>query len=39
MLASFAPPSLPEGLAMDEAGNAYLSMAPTGEIWKIAPDG
>ncbi len=38
-LAPFAPPSLPEGLAMDETGNAYLSMAPTGEIWRIAPDG
>ncbi|HRY51362.1 MAG TPA: SMP-30/gluconolactonase/LRE family protein [Candidatus Paceibacterota bacterium] len=38
-LAVFPPPNLPEGLAMDAQGNAFLSMVLTGEIRKIAPDG
>jgi sugar lactone lactonase YvrE len=38
-MAVFPPPNLPEGLVMDEQGNAYLSMVLTGEIRKIAPDG
>jgi hypothetical protein len=29
----------PEGVQFDRHGNAYLSMALTGEIRKIAPDG
>ncbi|MBI5387741.1 MAG: SMP-30/gluconolactonase/LRE family protein [Verrucomicrobia bacterium] len=37
-LATFVPPNLPEGLTVDGQGNAYVSMALTGEIRKIAPD-
>jgi len=29
----------PEGVAVDKKGNIFLSMAHTGEIWKITPDG
>jgi sugar lactone lactonase YvrE len=38
-LATFPPPNLPEGVAVDDQGNAYVGMAWTGEIRKIAPDG
>lgn len=36
---NFAPPNLPEGLAVDSVGNTYVGFAPTGEIRRIAPDG
>jgi len=39
MLAAFAPPNLPEGLVLDEQGNAYIGMTLTGELRRIAPDG
>lgn len=38
-VATFAPPSFPESIAIDKDGNMYLSMFATGEIRKIAPDG
>ncbi len=38
-LAVFEPPSVPEGIAVDQAGNIYISMPLTGEIRKRAPDG
>src|SRR5262245_8448455 len=31
-VATFAPPSLPEGMAIDRQGTVFLSMAPTGEL-------
>lgn len=39
IVADFEPPDLPENLAIDDEGNLYASMAPTGEIRRIAPDG
>jgi sugar lactone lactonase YvrE len=27
----------PEGVAVDKVGNVYLSMAPLGELWRLAP--
>jgi sugar lactone lactonase YvrE len=41
VVALFDPSQLetPESIALDMAGNIYLSMALTGEIRKIAPDG
>jgi sugar lactone lactonase YvrE len=30
---------LPESIAVDRAGNIYVSMAPLGEIWKLDPSG
>lgn len=39
VVTEFEPPSLPENLAIDDKGNVYLSMAPTGEIRQITPDG
>lgn len=41
VLAAFNPAALetPENLAFDRDGNLYLSLALTGEIRKIAPDG
>jgi sugar lactone lactonase YvrE len=36
---TFAPPNLPESIAIDKEGNTYVSMFATGEIRKIAPDG
>jgi sugar lactone lactonase YvrE len=38
-VATFAPPSLPEGMAIDRQGNVFLSMAPTGELRKLSVDG
>jgi sugar lactone lactonase YvrE len=38
-VATYAPPQLPEGLAVDRQGRLYVSMAPTGEIRRMAPDG
>jgi sugar lactone lactonase YvrE len=38
-LVEFLPSELPEGLAVDSQGNAYVSMIASGEIRKIAPDG
>jgi sugar lactone lactonase YvrE len=35
----YAPPFLPEGLAIDKTGNIYVSLANQSEIRKIAPDG
>ena len=29
----------PEGIASDRQGNLYVSLAPLGQIWKIAPGG
>ena len=29
----------PEGLAIDREGNIYVGMYPTGQIWKITPNG
>lgn len=39
MVADFAPPNLPENIAIDGQGNVYLSMAVTGEIARVSPDG
>jgi sugar lactone lactonase YvrE len=36
---AFAPPDFPESIAIDKKGDIYVSMYPTGEIRKIAPDG
>jgi len=30
---------LPEGIALDRQGNIYVGFYPTGQIWKISPDG
>lgn len=38
-LAVFEPPNVPEGIAVDQAGNIYMSMPLTGEIRKRVPDG
>src|SRR5262245_57729121 len=38
-VAPFAPPSLPEGMAIDQKGNVFLSMAPTGELRKLSLNG
>ena len=38
-LAQFPPGSFPEGLVVDEAGNAFVSMLFSNEIWKIEPTG
>ena len=38
-VATYAPPSLPEGIAVDRHGMLYVGMAPTGEIRRLAPDG
>lgn len=35
----FTPPDLPEGVAVDNRGNVYVSMLPTGEIKKMSPNG
>lgn len=29
----------PEGIAADHRGNLYVSLAPLGQIWQLAPDG
>lgn len=39
VVAQFKPPALPENIAIDGEGNVFLSMAPTGEIRQITPDG
>lgn len=41
VLAAFNPAALetPESIAFDRNGNTYISLALTGEICKIAPDG
>ncbi len=39
VVTTFTPPNFPESIAIDKTGNIYVSMAPTGEIRKIAPDG
>jgi sugar lactone lactonase YvrE len=36
---AFTPPELPEGLAIDKQGNAFISLSLTRELRKIAPDG
>lgn len=38
-LAQFDPPVLPEGLAVDASGTAYVGIATKGEIRRVAPDG
>jgi sugar lactone lactonase YvrE len=38
-VATFVPPAFPEGIAADRQGNVYVSVVPTGEIRRIAPDG
>jgi sugar lactone lactonase YvrE len=38
-VATYAPPQLPEGLAVDRQGRLYVGMALTGEIRRMAPDG
>src|SRR5690349_24987133 len=35
----FAPPALPEGLAVDGGGTVYVGFAGTGEFRRIGPDG
>ena len=30
---------LPEGVAVDKVGNLFVTLAPRGEVWRIAPDG
>lgn len=39
VVADFDPPELPENIAIDEDGTIYLSLAITGEILAIDPDG
>jgi sugar lactone lactonase YvrE len=34
-----AESQLPEGIALDKEGNIYVGFYPTGQIWKIAPNG
>jgi hypothetical protein len=38
---TFDPASgeFPEGIAADHRGNLYVSLAPLGQIWQLAPDG
>ena len=38
-LATFDPElgQHPEGVAVDKVGNVYMSMAPLGELWRLAP--
>jgi sugar lactone lactonase YvrE len=38
-VATFAPPSLPESMAIDQKGNVFLSMAPTGELRMLGVNG
>ena len=38
-VASFMPPELPEGIAIDPTGAIYLTMAPTGEVRRLDRDG
>jgi hypothetical protein len=40
-VATFDPtqPQLPEGIAIDKQGNIYGGFYPTGQIWKMTPDG
>src|SRR5262249_34947551 len=38
-VATFAPPSLPESMAIDRQGNVFLSMAPTGELRMLSVNG
>lgn len=39
IVAEFEPPALPENLAIDEQGTAYLSMGPSGEIRAVDSEG
>lgn len=39
VVVDFDPPELPESIAIDESGTVYLSLAVTGEIRAIEPDG
>jgi sugar lactone lactonase YvrE len=34
-----AKSQLPEGIALDKQGNIYVGFYPTGQIWKITPNG
>lgn len=36
---AYTPPMLPESVAVDAAGNGYVSFPPTGAVVRIAPDG
>ncbi len=36
---TYAPPQLPEGIAVDRQGRLYVGMAFTGDIRRMAPDG
>lgn len=39
IVADLEPPELPENLAIDDDGNVYASLAVTGEIRQVGPDG
>ncbi|WP_323172680.1 hypothetical protein [Natrialba sp. PRR66] len=39
LVADLEPPALPENLALDDSGTVYLSLAVTGELLAVDPDG
>ncbi|ELY87507.1 SMP-30/gluconolactonase/LRE family protein [Natrialba taiwanensis] len=39
LVADLEPPALPENLALDDSGTVYLSLAITGELLAVDPDG